>query len=559
MKKKSRQKRFLFNKNQAGVNRPAVFRPQNEIHDGQKIPTSNDDRRPTNNFLDTATSRYLQTTYGNRAVLRHRKSAQPDPHRISRPGDSGEQQAARVADRIVQSTDDGTARANTRTALSSAPELQLQPSAPLAAEQQNTAAAQSASRPPKYAANDSGVPLNDSSRAFFEPRFGQDFSRVRIHHDARAATAAAGLNARAFTTGDDIYFGRDEYAPGTGTGRKLLAHELTHVVQQRRGVAPPVIQREAAAASPEQQAAALLTGAANLLSASPPHAPLPGIRQLMQESGNVIANFFPSGYGVMDSNGRVTSGSTRTDLYTTVRSGSTGVGMPFEFRVYAYLSHETGGTAAGRYVRMGNLGGRIIFFINHLTGVSVEEVAELMAHELFHMWAHAQRVMRERFGDEAAGQLPTRAAARILDPGRFSAHRRTMQTHFTTLIGYLDAEQRRRGVLLLGRSVSERADRWADLVVEEVSAYVYGVCAREAITTEHTRRTAASTGAPAVGIGSFFNAVPFLRSYIRDHWLQDPADRTALDQPRGRSLLTGMRDDILALKSAVESHIGCRR
>ena len=107
-------------------------------------------------------------------------------------------------------------------------------------------------------------------------------------------------------------------------------------------------------------------------------------------------------------------------------------------------------------------------------------------------------------------------------------------------------------------SRSERASRWADLAVEEVSAYVYGVCAREAITTEHTRRTAARTGVPAVGIGSFFNPVAFLRSYVRNHWLQDPADRTALDRPRGQGLLAGMRDDILALKRAVESHIGCR-
>jgi len=408
------------------------------------------------------------------------------------------------------------------------------------------------------AVNDSDSSLSDASRAFFEPGFGDDFSRVRIHRDAASAKKAAALGARAFTSGDDIYFGKDEYAPETGAGRKLLAHELAHVVQQRRGIATSTVQREVATASPEQQAASLLTDAANLLSASPAHAPLPGVRQLMEESGNVISNFFPTGYGIMDGAGGVTRGSTRTDLYTTVRRGGMGVGMPFEFRVYAYLSHETGGAAAGRYIRMGNLGGRIIFYIDHLIGQSVEEVAELMAHELFHMWAHAQRVMRERFGDEAAAQMPTRAVAGVLDPGRFSAHRRTMEAHFTTLIGFLDAEQRRRGVLLMGQSASERAARWADLVVEEVGAYVYGVCASEAIVTENTRRTAARTAAPAVGMGSFFDAVAFLRNYVRDHWLQDPADRAALNQPQGQRLLAGMRADILALKGAVESHIGCR-
>lgn len=558
MKKGRRQKRFSLKGEQAGIKRPAASKSHPAIHGRRECPSSENSRRPKYNPLDPATSRFLQTTYGNRATLRHQRSQHPGPHRVSRPGDLSEQQAAKVANQIMQSTDGGGERSTSGASLSYAPEPQPMPAPPVAPQQQNTAPERSDIRSPTLAGQTGGSPLKDSSRAFFEPRFGRDFSGVRIHQDARSATAASSLNARAFTVGDNIYFGQGEYASETAAGRKLLAHELTHVVQQRQGIAPAVIQREVAAVSPEQQAASLLTDAANLLSASPPHAALPGIRQLMAESGNVISNFFPTGHGIIDSAGQVTSVSTRTDLYTTVRSGSEGIGMPFEFRVYAYLSHEAGGAAAGRYVPQGNLGGRIIFFINHLLGRPVEDVAELIAHELFHMWAHAQRVMRERFGDEAAAQMPTRAAARIMDPGRFSSQRRTMERHFTTLISYLDSEQRRRGVLLLGRSVSERAARWADLVVEEVGAYVYGVCAAEAIVTEHTRRTAESTGAPAVGIGSFFDAVAFLRNYIRDHWLDDPADRAALNQPQGQRLLAGMRADILALKGAIESHIGCR-
>ena len=64
------------------------------------------------------------------------------------------------------------------------------------------------------------------------PRFGHDFSGVRIHSDPRAATLASTLNARAFTLGRDIVFGRGEYSPGTAGGNRLLAHELAHVVQQ---------------------------------------------------------------------------------------------------------------------------------------------------------------------------------------------------------------------------------------------------------------------------------------------------------------------------------------
>ncbi len=77
-----------------------------------------------------------------------------------------------------------------------------------------------------------GAPLSDSARAFFEPRFGRDFSGVRVHTGPRAEGLSKALNARAFTVGSDIAFARSQYAPETTSGRRLLAHELGHVVQQ---------------------------------------------------------------------------------------------------------------------------------------------------------------------------------------------------------------------------------------------------------------------------------------------------------------------------------------
>ncbi len=79
-----------------------------------------------------------------------------------------------------------------------------------------------------------GQSLPEATRSFFEPRFGHDFSQVRIHTDARAASVARSINARAFTLGRDVVFGAGEYSSGNSSGRKLLSHELTHVVQQRR-------------------------------------------------------------------------------------------------------------------------------------------------------------------------------------------------------------------------------------------------------------------------------------------------------------------------------------
>ena len=80
-----------------------------------------------------------------------------------------------------------------------------------------------------------GQPLSENDRAFFESRFGRDFVLVRIHTDTRAAESAQAVNARAFTVGKDVVFGAGLFAPGTHGGRRLLAHELAHVVQQRGG------------------------------------------------------------------------------------------------------------------------------------------------------------------------------------------------------------------------------------------------------------------------------------------------------------------------------------
>ncbi|MFL6196538.1 MAG: DUF4157 domain-containing protein, partial [Thermoanaerobaculia bacterium] len=78
----------------------------------------------------------------------------------------------------------------------------------------------------------SAPPLDAGTRGFMEPRFGQDFSQVRIHTDVRAAASAQAVGALAYTVGRNVVFGSGQYAPETPRGRELLAHELTHVVQQ---------------------------------------------------------------------------------------------------------------------------------------------------------------------------------------------------------------------------------------------------------------------------------------------------------------------------------------
>lgn len=93
-----------------------------------------------------------------------------------------------------------------------------------------------------------GQPLGPQIRNFMESRFGHDFSQVRVHSDAQARTSARAMNALAYTVGNDLVFGAGQYSPSTSHGRSLVAHELTHVLQQR-GIAHPLLQRQPAPAT----------------------------------------------------------------------------------------------------------------------------------------------------------------------------------------------------------------------------------------------------------------------------------------------------------------------
>ncbi len=90
----------------------------------------------------------------------------------------------------------------------------------------------------------SGQSLSDSSRQFFEPRFGHDFSNVHIHTDSVAAKSAQSINALAYTTGNNIVFNSGQYSPDSDSGKRLMAHELTHVIQQGGALQTASIQRD---------------------------------------------------------------------------------------------------------------------------------------------------------------------------------------------------------------------------------------------------------------------------------------------------------------------------
>lgn len=100
----------------------------------------------------------------------------------------------------------------------------------------------------------SGQPLDKASRVSMEPLLGHNFSKVRVHADPVAASSASAVNVRAYTVGHHIFFRDGQYAPQTVQGRKLLAHELTHVVQQDRAGSGNALQLNLGISNPYQPA-----------------------------------------------------------------------------------------------------------------------------------------------------------------------------------------------------------------------------------------------------------------------------------------------------------------
>jgi hypothetical protein len=166
----------------------------------------------------------------------HCQIATSNPLTAGPGNDAFEQEANRVADSVTSSP--GAVGRSQRVA-SAKP-------TPVQREASPNAAPGSAPPSVNRAIGSGGKPLPDSIRSAFEPRFGHDFSGVRIHTDSQAARSAADVQANAYTVGRDIVFGAGKFAPDSTPGRHLLAHELTHVVQQDKAQVSGAIQRQPA-------------------------------------------------------------------------------------------------------------------------------------------------------------------------------------------------------------------------------------------------------------------------------------------------------------------------
>lgn len=294
--------------------------------------------------------------------------------KVSQPGDAYEQEADRVADQVMRMPDAAHLEGHSPLEHSAAParlqrlcskceeddeEKGIQRQAADESDESDELKLQSKSRagPPvkdtsSIAAqinhlSNSGELLPESTRAYFEPRFGQDFSHVRVHQDRQAAESARSVSALAYTVGRDIVFGEGQYAPQTEHGQRLLAHELAHTLQQK-AMGEPVIMREDDPASRFHLDPILplfsVPGTGLTFQPGPLTATLPGTRLPFPSSLRVTNAFSLTGLGspsipsfVLDINPDLFMATLlqRIDLTTSPRAG-TPLGREGE---EAYQSH----------------------------------------------------------------------------------------------------------------------------------------------------------------------------------------------------------------------------
>jgi hypothetical protein len=199
----------------------------------------------------------VQQTAGNLAVQSLlRSGAIQAKLRVSQPGDADEQEADRMAEQVVSSASAGFIQRKCAPCAEGAtcPKCEEEEKIQTKEKPGHTPHVDSKAASQITSLWGGGQPLPPSVRGFFEPRFGRDFSQIRIHTGSEAAESSRAIQARAYTSGEDIVFGAGQYAPENAEGKKLLAHELTHVVQQDAsravGIPVAVVQRQPDSGAP---------------------------------------------------------------------------------------------------------------------------------------------------------------------------------------------------------------------------------------------------------------------------------------------------------------------
>jgi hypothetical protein len=245
-------------KTNANAWQPTTQAPSKEIFTAKPFPEIGQQEQETVGYGEKAAPTASRS--GMIANINHSLSTNPIPAvshvgmggvqaklAIGEPGDQYEQEADRVAADVVQKMNNPEAQPMTSPQTGANKSIQRQPVIPILSrmpaprEMQRKNEIQAGNVPQVQAdfegqlnqARGGGSPLDAAFRAKIEPAMGADFSAVRVHTDSQADQMSQAIQAKAFTTGSDVFFRQGAYEPGSRGGQELIAHELTHVVQRK--------------------------------------------------------------------------------------------------------------------------------------------------------------------------------------------------------------------------------------------------------------------------------------------------------------------------------------
>ncbi|MEK6210041.1 MAG: DUF4157 domain-containing protein [Pseudomonadota bacterium] len=304
-----------------------------------------------------------------------------------------------------------------------------------------------------------GTALPGSARHYFEPRFGQDLGQVRVHTDAAAAASARSLGARAYTFGRDIAFGAGEYDPDAAAGRRLLAHELTHVVQQDRseeGVVrrAPQAEKADAAASRAEYLAKVEAAIAQL-----------GDKAL---GADTLSDLLFALFKALGKAGKVT---WRDSAGTQSGGGTIDFQPPGKGAKKLKLRLVLDEADPAKEKREGFFSaseGKIVLFVNQNT--SVDDIRDTLVHEGLHLAAH---ILQAQGASSLGGPKDVAVKALQEDLG-LAQPVESLRKHLTALNGKLNLRRAEHGDPAVGADTIDNAAKelWEEATVRAETFYI---------------------------------------------------------------------------------------
>jgi hypothetical protein len=245
----------------------SVNHPQTNYSGSTPLTKKPTRKRPSNHFSEYSTSSDKETfggkgmertppiftlhafNFGNISTFPNQPLAIQPKLTINTPGDKYEQEADIMAEKVMRKEENFAAasgqphKSQQRKCASCEEEVEDQ-GLMRKAENGVGAIAEPSLLSQLNASKGSGMPLPSSTKGLMENSFGKDLSQVRVHSDQKAIEMSRGIHAKAFTHGNNIYFNTGEFRPHTSVGKRLLAHELAHTIQQGGKISRSTIQRE---------------------------------------------------------------------------------------------------------------------------------------------------------------------------------------------------------------------------------------------------------------------------------------------------------------------------